>query len=111
MKMIPGEVVGLYLVGIGFIPQALPGWLVVWAVICLLGVIVVKAYGTSDVKQHITPDWIHVLISCVSFVIWVYTMGGPFAAFGLWIPWLGSLMVLVWTFFIPKFYKGPIEAQ
>ncbi len=107
MKMIPGEVIGLYLVGNGFIPSTQNVVLAVWAVVCLAGVVAVKALGTADSANGLPPDWIHVGISSVSFVIWVYTMGGPFAAWGLWVPYIGSLMVLAWTFFVPLFYKGP----
>lgn len=106
MKTIPGEAVGLYLVGSGFIPKDQAIVLAGWSAICLLGVVAVKAYGTSDAANHVSPDWVHVAISAVSFVIWVYTSGGPFAAFGLTVPYIGSLLVLAWTFFIPLFYKG-----
>ena len=49
----------------------------------------------------------HVAISSVAFVIWVYSLGGPFAVFNLYVPYIGSLLVLAWTFFVPTFYKGP----
>ncbi len=112
MKMIPAEVVGLYLVGNGFVPTADPNYglvLSVWTLICLIGVIVVKAYGTADVPNHTPPDWVHVAISSVAFFIWVYSIGGPFTAFGLSVPYIGSLLVLAWTFFIPIVYRGPTD--
>lgn len=107
IKLIPGEVVGLYLVGSGLIPKNQPISLAIWTFICLLAVVVVTVYGTTDPEKHEPPDWIHVLISSVSFVIWVYTLGGAFAAYNLEVPYIGSLAVLVWTFFVPYFYKGP----
>src|SRR5260370_42487177 len=107
--MIRAGVVGLYLVGNGFIPQACPSALVIWAVICLFGVIAIRAYGTTDPEADKAPDWMHVAISSVAFVIWVYTIGGPFAAFNLAVPWIGSLLVLAWTFFVPLLYKGPLD--
>jgi hypothetical protein len=109
LKMIPGEVVGLYLVGSGFIPDKARAVVVVWAAVCLLGVIVVRIYGTADPKQGKPPQWGAVLISSVAFVIWIYTIGGPFAAYNLAVPYIGSLLVLAWTFFVPLFYKGSIE--
>jgi hypothetical protein len=109
LKMIPGEVVALYLVGSGLIPEGESIATVVWAVVCLIGVIVVRVYGTTDPENSKPPDWVHVTISCVAFVIWVYSMGGPFAEYGLYIPYIGSLLVLVWTFFVPIFYKGPAD--
>jgi hypothetical protein len=107
LKMIPAEVIGLYLVGSGIIPTDQPLALTVWTIVCLVGVLAVRVYGTSDPAHNLSPDWTHIAISAVSFIIWVYTLGGPFAAWGVSQPWLGSLLVLAWTFFVPLFYKGP----
>src|SRR5206468_580417 len=107
LKMIPAEVVSLYLVGTGFIPEAHRYMLIAWAVVCLVGVLVIRAYGTADPIRDKKVDWIHVAISSVAFVVWVYTLGGPFKAFDMHVPYVGSLLVLTWTFFVPVFYKGP----
>jgi hypothetical protein len=111
LKLIPAEVIGLYLVGSGIIPSDQTVALVVWAVVCLVGLFAVRVYGTADAAANQPPDWTHVGISAVSFVIWIYSMGsvGPFAAWGLSVPWIGSLLVLAWTFFVPIFYKGPAD--
>lgn len=109
MKMIPGEAIGLYLVGSGFIPAAQSLVLLIWSIICLAGVIAIKAYGTADRANQIPPDWVHVAISSVAFVIWLYSIGGPFATYGVNVPYIGSLLVLAWTFFVPIFYKGPAD--
>jgi hypothetical protein len=108
LKLIPGEVVGIYLIGVGLIPAAfviprtsLSG-LWGWAAVCLVLVFIARVYGTADPN----PQWLAVGVALVSFVIWVYTMGGPFATSGLYVAWLGSLLVLVWTFVVPYFYKG-----
>jgi hypothetical protein len=107
MKMIPAEVIGLYLVGNGIIPADQKIALIIWTVICLIGVVVVRIYGTYDQSKQHPLDWPHIVISAIAFVIWVYAIGGgPFAAFSLTIPWVGSLLVLVWTFFVPIFYHG-----
>ena len=47
-----------------------------------------------------------VVISSVSFVIWIYTIPGPFQALGLAVPYVGSLTILVWMFVVPYFYTG-----
>ncbi len=109
MKMIPGEVVGLYLVGSGIIPAGQSVSLLIWTIICLAGVIALRAYGTADPATNKAPDWIHVGISSIAFLIWVYSIGGVFEAYGLAVPYIGSLLVLAWTFFVPIFYKGPAE--
>jgi hypothetical protein len=109
LKMIPAEVVSLYLVGSGFIPEGQGIVLTIWAVICLIGVVALRAYGTTDPVEKKPPDWVHVAISSIAFVIWVYSLGGPFKAQGLAVPYIGSLLVLAWTFFVPMFYKGPAD--
>ena len=109
LKMIPGEVVGLYLVGNGFIPGDQIAVQVIWLVVCLVGVIVIRAYGTTDPENNAPPDWVHVAISSIAFLIWAYTLGGPFVGLGWHIPYIGSLLVLTWTFFVPILYKGPMN--
>ena len=107
MKMIPAEVISLYLIGRGFIPLEKPIVLAAWALVCVAGVFLIRAFGTADPEANKSPDWVHVTISAVAFVIWVYTLGGPFEAAKVYEPYVGSLLVLAWTFFVPVVYKGP----
>jgi len=82
--------------------------LAVWAGLCLIAVIVLRVYGTADPQKRKPTDWVHVGISGVAFVLWIYSMpGGPFDVNGLYQGWLASLLILAWTFFVPIFYKGP----
>ena len=106
IKMIPGEVVSLYLVGKGIIPGPGLAAQLIWAIICLAGLIVLRAYGSHDPNQGEPIQWASVLLSAIAFVIWVYTLGGPFAVFSWYKPYIGSLLVLCWTFFVPIFYQG-----
>jgi hypothetical protein len=100
--MIPAEVLGVYTIGAGFIPVAERNVAAAWAVVCLVLVFVVRIYGTADPKPQPVP----VLVAAIAFVIWLYNLGGPFAQFGLHVPYLGSLAVLLWSFVIPIFYEG-----
>jgi hypothetical protein len=106
VKLIPAEVVGLYLVGQGIIPPAEKTALVVWSIVCLGLVVLVRATTTGDRANNIAPQWGAVAVSTISFVIWVYNMPGPFQAFGVAVPFVGSLAVLVWTFIVPFLYQG-----
>ena len=114
MKMVPTEVIGLYLVGSGVIPHDQPLVVTLWALICLVGVVIMRVWGTTDAATNQPTDWVHVAISAVAFIIWLLTLGGgPFATGGVFAaaheqaPYFGSLLVLAWTFFVPIFYKGP----
>jgi hypothetical protein len=110
MRMVPSEVVALYLVGAGFIPVTDRITLAVWSVVCLAGVVLVRALGSRDTANGKGPQWPSVAISSTAFVVWLYSLGGPFAAFGIHVPYIGSLLVLAWTFFLPLVYKGePVE--
>jgi hypothetical protein len=109
MKMIPAEVVGLYLIGSGLIPEGQRVGLLVWSIVCLIAVVVVRALGTADPERNQTPQWSAVFISSGAFVIWLYSLGGPFEPFGLYVPYIGSLLVLAFTFFAPLVYKGTAD--
>ncbi len=106
LKLIPAEVVAIYLVGIGVIPTNARGSIAMWAVICLGLVVLSRAYGTADQANKVPPEWKSVLVSSISFVVWVYNMPGPFQAYGLAISYVGALAVLVWTFVVPYVYRG-----
>lgn len=107
LRMIPGEVVGLYMIGSGFIPaDQMRPWLIVWAIICFIAIFVIRIFGTADPAKDKGPQPIPVLIAAGAFVIWLYWLGGPFVLFGIHRPFIGSLLVLLWSFIIPIFYKG-----
>lgn len=106
LKLIPAEVVALYLVGKGLLPQAHTLAWISWTVVCLLAVIVVRASATRSLKDQLGPQWPAVAIAVGSFVIWVYSLGDVFQLLSVYVPYLASLLVLTWTFFLPYFYKG-----
>src|SRR4030042_55069 len=104
-KLIPAEGVGLYLVGQGVIPPAEKIAIVVWSILCLgLGVLV-RAKTTGDRANSISPQWGAIAVSAISFIIWVYTMPGPFQVYHVAVPFVGALAVLVWTFVVPFLYQ------
>jgi hypothetical protein len=106
LKMIPAEIVGLYTIGAGLIPSDAVIGSVIWTGVCLVLLIIVRVYGTGDPKEGKPPQPVPVGIAAIAFLIWMYSIGGPFAKLGIDVPWIGSLGVLVWSFVIPIFYKG-----
>ena len=111
MKIVPADVVGLYIVGSGLIPADQRIALVIWTVVCLVAVVAVRIWGTADPdpEKRRPPQWPVVFISAVAFLIWIYSMDGAFAAYGLFVPFIGSLLVLAWTFFVPILYHGSFD--
>ena len=110
IKLIPAEVLSLYVVGNGFITADNAVLLSIWAAFCLVATFLVKAYGTSDKARALPADWVHVALSMVAFGLWVYSMGGPFAALGWYHKPAASLLILAFTFVVPYLYRGKPEA-
>ena len=106
VKLIPAEVISLYLVGEGFIPPKERVILLAWTLVGIVAVVVVRSRTTSDTAANENVQWSAVAVSAVSYLIWVYSMGGVFALYGLHIAYVGSLLVLAWTFFMPYVYRG-----
>jgi hypothetical protein len=106
LKLIPAEVLSLYLVGTGVIPKDKVAALAFWGAVCLVATVVVKAFGTSDRRNGLAPDKIHVALSAIAFLIWTYSLGGPWVAWNLYESYIGSLMILAFTFFVPYAYRG-----
>ena len=100
------EVIAIYLFGIGAIPDGRVGATAAWAATCLVLVVIARGFTTRDAAQRLPPQWPAVIISALSFVIWIFTMPGLLQGFGLAPPFVGSLIIAVWTFLIPYVYKG-----
>ena len=99
VKLVPAEIVAVYLAGR---PLAQENYAGLWPVACLVLTIVVRAWGTGDRRG---PQWLSVVVSAVSFVLWVYATGGHFLTFDVDVN-LAALAVLFWTTLVPVFWRG-----
>lgn len=99
VKLVPAEIVAVYLAGRPLAQERYAGG---WPVVCLVMVVIVRAWGTRDRRG---PQWLSVGVSTVSFVLWVYAMGGRFLTYNVDVN-LASLGVLVWTTLVPLFWRG-----
>jgi hypothetical protein len=82
LKLIPAEIVAAFMAlkGLMDAAQQVPGiWTVQWIVfaglLVLTPLVYWKAYGVRDPRQHI--------LTSVAFIVWVFTIGGPFDRFFL----------------------------
>jgi len=127
VKLIPAEMVSVYLAGKSGIQAAFPPgstaaaqpgsisesvYWVGWTIFCFLLVIGIRAWATSDPVQQVKPEWPAVAIAAASFLIWVYSMGDVFArpdvfgfGHGVWKPLLAMLIVIAWTVVVPQIYR------
>lgn len=105
VKLVPSEVLALFVT----FKQAATSFLGIWSFICLGLVIVVRTVGTKQAGKPI--QWVAVVVSAISFALWVYATGGYF---GLHPPKdlpdtmkaAVSIAIGVWTFIVPYVYKG-----
>jgi hypothetical protein len=117
VKLIPTEIVGIYLTVRGFWqitpaaadtvePVTQGAFVAWWPLVCILLLWISRAWGTrgSDGKWD-TIQAIPIAITTASFIIWVYAVGDRI--FGVQIaPPLVSTAIVVWVFVVPYFYKG-----
>ena len=104
LKYIPSDVVGLWLTGSGLIQSQASNesrLILLW-VLFFLGFIfsyfwMIKQTESADES---TP-WRQVILSCVSYAVWVFAIGGPFLELSWYEPLQGSLLLLIYTTAIP----------
>ena len=96
LKLIPSEIVAAYLALQGIVPEEHSKWGLLFISIILL--ILTPFYLKKF--QNVT-HWLQLTITTLSFIIWIYTLGGPFELWGLYIPWIGSIVMVIWTLIVP----------
>lgn len=108
-KLIPAETVAVYLSLQGVLTSSLsaPGqaarlntWLwVIFAIMLGLNALYLRnVQKVTDLKQQ--------AILGLAFLIWVFTMGGPFKSLSFYEPFMGSLALTLFTFAMPLVYRG-----
>lgn len=104
-KYIPTEAVAYWL----FVSEAIqaaaddtPKSVLLW-IVFVIGMALTLAwtrYKTKDPNK--SAAWTQIMLSCVSFVIWVFATGGPFAAsFDWYRPLYGSLALATYITAVP----------
>ena len=109
-KLIPAEALGTYGAATGLVPTTIDSTLrlvllIVIAVICIAILVAVRLKSTS--KGGVKPQVLGIIISAISFVIWIATLGSNSP-----IPWpssvafLPAILALLWVGAIGVFYRG-----
>ena len=121
VKLIPSEVVGVYLVGKAGIQAKFAekvdhsqdlfsetSYWIGWTLFCFIAVILIRCWATSDKNTPIEIP--AVAIAAVSFLIWIYSLGDVFKLVmvrnhSLWDSLLALFLVLAWTLLLPLIYR------
>ncbi len=102
LKLIPSEIIAAYLAIAGFIPDDYPHAKILLSIASIVLMIMIPFYLArfQGVKGPV-----QIAFTTISFVIWVYSVGGPFRYFGIYEAVIGSTILVLWTLLIPFFVK------
>jgi len=100
LKLIPSEIIAAYLVLEGIIPSSSAKWGTLIVSVILLILVPLYLWRNQDVKRAA-----QIIVTTISFAVWVYTIGGPFQEWGLYKPFIGSIILVLWTLIIPLVIK------
>jgi hypothetical protein len=102
VKLIPSEIIALYLALDGIASAMKQKEILLWVV---FGIAIIGAWlylaRLANVKLFTQR-----LLTVLAFAIWVYVFGGPFTQLPWYDPGYGKLLLVVYTFFVPVFFKG-----
>lgn len=104
LKLIPTEIIAAYMAVHGiFQGQVIElggsdvtrfvGWTVFFVLLVLTPLYLVKIHNVRGRTQ--------LVLTTLSFVVWVYTLGGPFQMVGWYQPQIASCVLVLWTLAIP----------
>ena len=105
VKLVPTEIVGAYMVLSGMIgvspassskPSDMSSVLIIVVSIILLALTPIYLMRISHVKNVI-----QIVVTTLSFVVWVYTLGGPFLVIGIYYPIIASVILILWQMILP----------
>jgi hypothetical protein len=113
LKYIPADVVGLWLTGSGLIQgQADHGARIglLW-LLFVAGLVFSFFWTRKQTQAGSRIAWRQIFLSCGSFVVWVFAIGGPFTELPFYQPIYGSLLLLIYTSAIPLLPPPPAPPQ
>jgi hypothetical protein len=106
VKLVPTEIVGAYVVLLGMIgassaSAAVPAdslSRILIQVVFFVMLILVPLYLIFISK---VTNKVQIIVTTIAFIIWGYTLGGPFAVWGIYEPKVAAVLLTVWSLVIP----------
>jgi hypothetical protein len=103
IKYIPTEIVGAYLAIQGFLIGSMPD-LEYLITLCVSAALLVLCPLYLIFLQNVKKP-VQIIVTAISYVIWLYTIKGPFVFWGIYDYRIGSAIIVVWTLVIPLLVK------
>ena len=106
VKLVPTEIVGAYMVlaGIVGVTAASPAapadslsriliQVVFFVLLILTPLYLWRISGVTNMVQ--------LVVTTLAFIVWIYTLGGPFSVWGIYEPKVAAILLTLWSFIIP----------
>jgi len=106
VKLVPTEIVGAYMVlagiiGISSAATAAPTDTlskILLQVVFFLLLLLTPLYLWRVSK---VDNIVQLVVTTIAYVLWIYTLGGPFAVWGIYEPKIAALLLTAWSLVIP----------
>jgi K+-sensing histidine kinase KdpD len=110
VKLIPTEIVGAYLVILGIIAPTSETTgvnknLLMFVFFFLLLLTPIYLWKVSGVA-----NWVQLVVSTLSYVIWIYTLVYPFYFWKIYYPTVGAVILVLWSLITPFFVTANKDA-
>jgi cation transport ATPase len=115
LKLIPAEIVAGFLAAdaafnsVTNIPSGellLVKWITFFALLALTPVYLFRTLSDATLNQKAKKTRnLQILFASGAFVVWVFTLGGPFKDFPWYHSVYGTVMLILYTFLIPLVFK------
>ena len=107
VKLIPTEIVGAYMVlagllgsgslGISTLTETIPDNVLRNALIqAVFFILLILTPFYLWFVTNVKNKW-QIAVCMVSFIVWVYTLGGPFVVWGVYYSLISSVILVLWT--------------
>jgi hypothetical protein len=106
VKLVPTEIVGAYMVlagviGVGTATPTAPAdslSRVLIQVVFFVLLIMTPLYLWKIAK---VGNKVQLIVTTLAFVLWIYTLGGPFSVWGLYEPKVAAVLLTLWSLVVP----------
>ena len=100
LKLIPSEIIAAYLAIQGLVSENLD---VRQPVLLFTSVFLFLLIPFYLRRVFSVKSWGQVIVTMLSFVVWVFSLGGPFLIYSWYNPVIGSVGLILWTLTVPVF--------
>ena len=100
LKYIPAESVALYLTLQGIVSSSVEGRALYTWLWFAFGIGIIVTPCTMWRVQQVSKR-VQLAVSTAAIGVWVFALGGAFASLSWYEPFLGSVLLVVFTFFVP----------